>query len=80
MWMNQDFTAKKERIVMKCFDNKSGDLIDIPKEMQQFIDGIVELSKQYHLSIAHEDFEGGFLIQPYKEKNINWLKGASKDY
>ena len=62
------------------YDIKSDSDIETPEEMQQFIDGVVALSLQYNLSIAHEDFEGGFLIQPYKEKNINWLKGASKDY
>lgn len=62
------------------YDIKSDSDIETPEDMRLFIDGIVALSMQYHLSIAHEDFEGGFLIQRYKEKNINWLKGASKDY
>ncbi len=62
------------------YDIKSDSYIETPKDMKLFIDGIVALCLQFNLSIAHEDFEGSFLIQPFKQENIYWLKGASKDY
>jgi hypothetical protein len=44
---------------------------------QKYIAEISKLSKQYGYSISHEDTHGSFIIEPYDENNIDWLKGAS---
>lgn len=36
-----------------------------------------ELCKKYNVSLAHEDSQGGFLIDIYDEENIEWVKAAS---
>ena len=41
-----------------------------------FIETIIILSKAFNLSIGHEDFNGGFIIEPYRERNSKWLKKA----
>jgi len=41
-----------------------------------FINEIIGICRKYNLSLSHEDSQGGFLIEEYKEHNINWLKGA----
>jgi len=31
------------------------------------------------MSLAHEDSQGGFLFQQYKDENIAWLQDAADD-
>ena len=45
----------------------------------KFINKICELSKEYGLSISHQDSQGAFIIEKYDEVNINWLKNADID-
>ena len=52
----------------------------MPKEMEDFLNDIKTICKKHNLSIAHEDYHGGFLIEEYDEDNIEWLFGASKCY
>ena len=42
-----------------------------------FIDEVIALSKEYGLSISHEDNHGGFIIEPYSDYNADWLKDAA---
>lgn len=35
-----------------------------------------ELCERYNFSLAHEDCQGSFILEPYDENNINWVKGA----
>ena len=46
---------------------------------EEFLNDIIEVYKKHNLSLAHEDIEGAFVIQDYKEKNIEWLKQAYFD-
>jgi hypothetical protein len=48
--------------------------------MESFICTIEKICKMYGLSISHEDENGAFIIQEYKDSNIQWLKQAFKDY
>lgn len=45
-------------------------------KVKEFIDEIVEVCKKHQLSISHEDFQGGFIIEPFKERNIRWFRDA----
>lgn len=54
--------------------------VDMPKEMEDFLNDIKSVCKKYGLSISHEDYYGAFLIEEYNEDNIRWLFDASKNY
>jgi hypothetical protein len=43
---------------------------------ESFLLAIDNVCRFYGLSLAHEDSRGGFIIDPYKEKNIKWLFDA----
>lgn len=54
--------------------------VDIPKEMEDFLNDIKSVCEKHNLSIAHEDYHGAFLIEEYDEDNIRWLFDAVKNY
>lgn len=58
-----------------CFTYKEFVEEHIPTP-QKFIEEVLKLSKEYGYSISHEDIHGAFIIEPYDENNIDWLKGA----
>lgn len=43
---------------------------------RKFFKEYEELCKKYNVSLAHEDCQGGFILEPYDEGNINWVKWA----
>lgn len=45
--------------------------------IENFFREYEELCKKYNVSLAHEDSQGGFLIDIYDEENIEWVKAAS---
>lgn len=53
---------------------------ELPENARQFLNEVAELSKNYGLSLAHEDAHGGFFVDDYKESNIQWLMGAGRRY
>lgn len=52
--------------------------IDNPK-VKEFLEKVEALSREYDVSIGHEDFHGGFKIEDFYEHNIKWLKEAEDD-
>ena len=60
---------------MKRWDCENGKDIENEK-VDNFIKEIINLCKKHKLSIAHEDYGGAFLIESYKEANINWINSA----
>lgn len=54
--------------------------VDVPKEMEDFLNDIKMICKKHNLSIAHEDYHGAFLIEEYDEDNVEWLFDANKCY
>lgn len=58
----------------------NGDIVPMPIEMKAFLDDINAVCRKHGLSISHEDNQGGFIIELYKDDNIEWLNGASKLY
>lgn len=65
---------------MKIWDADKGKHVEMPKEMQEFINDIVSVYHKHGLSLAHEDTGGSFEIQRFSEKNVEWLKNAYKNY
>lgn len=44
--------------------------------VKNFFKEYEELCKKYNLSLSVEDYEGSFILEPYSENNINWVKWA----
>lgn len=64
----------------KVWDRINGRMVEMPKEMEDFLNDIESVCKKHGLSISHEDYHGAFLIEKYSEENIEWLLGAGKFY
>lgn len=45
-------------------------------DIEKFFDELFVLYKKYNLSISHEDSQGAFIIEDYKESNLEWIKDA----
>ena len=48
-------------------------------KIECFKEDVIKLCEQYRLSIAHEDGHGNFIIQDFKESNIEWFNNADVD-
>ena len=48
-------------------------------KIECFKEDVIKLCEQYELSIAHEDGHGNFIIQDFKESNIEWFNNAEVD-
>lgn len=46
------------------------------KGIDDFLIDIINICKKHNLSIGHEDTHGAFLIFPYDEDLVTWLKNA----
>ena len=64
----------------RVWDSTKRCMVDMPKEMEDFLNDIKTVCIKHNLSISHEDYHGAFLIEKYDEGNIIWLFGASKNY
>ena len=64
----------------KVWDKTKRCEVDMPKEMEDFLNDIKSVCLKHNLSISHEDYNGVFLIEEYDEDNIRWLFDASKNY
>ena len=62
------------------WDVYMGDLVEMPAEMQAFLTDIEAVCRKYGLSLAHEDEQGGFIVEELKERNLRWVAGAAKRY
>ena len=48
-------------------------------KIECFKEDVIKLCEQYELSIAHEDGHGNFIIQDFRESNIEWFNNAEVD-
>ena len=48
----------------------------IETEQSVFLRELAELCKKHNLSLSHEDTQGAFIVEEYKEENIKWLMDA----
>jgi hypothetical protein len=46
------------------------------KEIELFINEILEIYKKYNFSISHEDKFGSFIIEKFDVDNCKWLEQA----
>ena len=47
---------------------------------KNFMKEYEELCKKYNLSLGHEDSQGGFILDEYKEDYVDWVKCAMKQW
>lgn len=47
------------------------------EEVDVFLEEIVQVCKEHGFSLAHEDIQGGFIVETYDEDNIEWLMDAA---
>ena len=64
----------------QIFDYQTRSSIDRPEKLKAFLKEIDEVCQKYGFSIAHEDEYGGFIIDEYKQENIEWLYDAAKRF
>lgn len=64
----------------ETWDLEKREFIYTPLKMTNFFDELDKLCLKYNLSISHEDGHGSFIIEEYKETNMNWLRNANKAY
>lgn len=62
---------------MKRWSYIESERIESPAVIEAFLDEIEKISKEYGLSISHEDSHGGFIIETYDHYNISWLRECS---
>ena len=42
-----------------------------------FFEELESVCRKYNISIAHEDYHGGFILDTFCEDNLEWLKSAA---
>lgn len=47
--------------------------------IEAFLDEIEAVCRKHGLSLAHEDFQGAFIVQLFSEENIGWLRDARRE-
>lgn len=52
----------------------------MPEEIKDFFEALDKLCRAHDISISHEDTQGGFILERYDTKNIEWIKNATKNY
>lgn len=77
-------TKEDIEFLLTCYNRLTWDIVNLKEKMDkmkpyEFINKICELSKEYGLSISHQDSHGAFIIEKYAEVNINWLKDVDID-
>lgn len=58
------------------YRNKEDDYVP---RAARFLNDLEELCIKYDISISHEDCQGAFILEPYNEKDIEWLRDAKRE-
>ena len=53
------------------------DYIDTPEKLKNFYNAIEAICIEYRMTISHVDCHGAFLIEEFKDTNIEWLREAT---
>lgn len=65
---------------MKSWNYKTSEFMETPEKLIKFMEELEALYKKYDLSIAHEDQQGGFIIEKYSDFNMDWMKEADVNF
>jgi hypothetical protein len=44
--------------------------------VNRFLAELETVYERHGMSLSHEDTEGGFIVEPYSEANVAWLRQA----
>jgi len=61
---------------MQRWINRSSTLGENPK-VDAFLAELVAVCRKHNLSVSHEDYQGGFEVAAFSEKNVAWLLDAA---
>ncbi len=61
---------------MARWSQKQGKRIE-NSEVEEFLKDLIEVYKKHGFSLAHEDTQGGFIVEKFNEENVEWLMQAS---
>lgn len=50
-----------------------------PAAVEAFLDDIDGVFRKHDLSLGHEDSHGGFIVEPFCEYNVEWVRAAALD-
>lgn len=59
------------------WDSGSQTEIESPEAVENFLDAYEALCRKHGRSLAHEDYHGAFIVEPFDERNIKWVRGAT---
>ena len=45
-------------------------------KVKLFIEELIEVYEKHQMSLGHEDGQGAFIINDYRDSNIGWLRSA----
>lgn len=62
---------------MKIKKHWNGTSHEVNSKIDDFVAEIAKISKRHGMSISHEDGHGCFVIEDFKQSNIEWLEEAS---
>ena len=49
-------------------------------EAAAFLEALEALCKEHNFSISHQDGGGAFILTPYDQHTMDWLKRAGQDF
>jgi len=49
------------------------------RSIKAFLVAVIDLERQFGMSIAHEDSHGAFIVQNFNDGNAKWLKAARNE-
>ena len=64
----------------KIYDEFLHEMVEMPLDMKSFLEEIETVCRKHNFSFSHEDEQGCFYVETFKESNMQWLLNASKNY
>jgi hypothetical protein len=71
-------TKSGSESAMKRWSSAAHETVEAP-EVDAFLAEIGDVCRKHGLSISHEDVHGGFIVDRFDERTLEWLMGAAID-
>ena len=62
---------------MKNYNLKTQEFENTPNEIKDFLSDVEKIYKKHNMSISHEDRHGSFVINRFKQEDLEWIKDFS---
>lgn len=63
----------------KRWDQRVTSFVESPEKIEKFLDAYEKLCREHNISFSHEDEHGSFIIENFRQTNIEWARDASID-